>query len=514
MSSKKDDTLHIGRTRGDTIQLPAHDLADAHNTSIPPSPEPIDDSASIHSRHALKVFKNGKPTSKSDSPLASDISIPIEGQDNDGRMNRTMEQNAAAGTLSEEETVQWKRFRNRTLLRAAMQFAALLIVCATLLFLTLYFVLPKIDQEDRANLKIPRSFEQLKALNAVLQRYKDEYFFRVMFCWVVIYMFLQAFSIPGSMYMSIIAGAMYGVPLALPLVCASVATGATICYLISMYLGAVLVAMPKWKARVDAWGEVLAQHNDNMMSYMIIIRMMPLPPHNVVNIMAPHLGIGIPLFWTSTFFGIFAVSVIHVTIGEKLDQMTSADDFHLFSFRNALLLGGVIAAVSTPVIIRKYSAAANSPLEEDTNSRGGRIRLPDDDRENGYENGAYDSDDDELPRIRRLHGARGTGTPDDSGDLDEEGRAAYVARAWRGVEVDADQNDDLDGTGYSDSEGGSVPVFEDRREQSAIQRGRKAPPKARRVLGLGSQSGSRSGSQQDSYLSKAQEWFNSRLGRT
>ncbi|MCO5590168.1 hypothetical protein L7F22_044137 [Adiantum nelumboides] len=512
MSVNRDSIQHGLGGRGDSIQLPAHDSVQAQSASIPPSPDAIDDSASIHSRHALKVFKNGKPASKNDSPLASDISITENGEER----SRTMEQNAAAGTLSEEEAAQWKQFRNRTLLRAAMQFTTLLIICAALLFLTLYFVLPKIDEADRANLKIPRSFEQLKALNAVLQRYKDEYFFRVMFCWIVIYMFLQAFSIPGSMYMSIIAGAMWGVPLALPIVCASVATGATICYLISMYLGAVLVAMPKWKARVDAWGEVLAQHNDNMMSYMIVIRMMPLPPHNVVNIMAPHLGIGIPLFWTSTFFGIFAVSIIHVTIGEKLDQMTSADDFHLFSLRNVLLLGGVIAAVLTPVIIKKYSAAANSPLEEDTNSTGGRIRLPDDDRENGYRNGGFDSEDDEdeLPRIRRLHGARRSGSSDDPGELDEEGRAAYVARAWRGVEVDADQSDDFDGTGYSDGEGGSVPVFEDRREQGSIQRGRKAPPKARRVLGLGGQNNSRSGLQQDSYIGKAQDWFNSRLGRT
>jgi hypothetical protein len=50
--------------------------------------------------------------------------------------------------------------------------------------------------------------------------------------------------------------------------------------------------------------------------------MMPLPPHNIVNILAPHLGIKVPLFWVSTFFGIFAVSVIHTTIGEKLDQMS------------------------------------------------------------------------------------------------------------------------------------------------------------------------------------------------
>lgn len=84
---------------------------------------------------------------------------------------------------------------------------------------------------------------------------------------------MRSTSLPDLFFIfSIIAGAMWGVPLALPIVCASVATGATICYLISQQLGAVLVAMPKWKARVDAWGEVLARHNDNMLSYMIVIR--------------------------------------------------------------------------------------------------------------------------------------------------------------------------------------------------------------------------------------------------
>ena len=115
MSGNKGDTQHGLSGKGGTIQLPTHDSVHAQSASIPPSPEAIDDSASIHSRHALKVFKNGKPTSKNDSPLASDISITVNGDER----NRTMEQNAAAGTLSEEEAAQWKQFRNRTLLRAA-----------------------------------------------------------------------------------------------------------------------------------------------------------------------------------------------------------------------------------------------------------------------------------------------------------------------------------------------------------------------------------------------------------
>ncbi|UZJ57497.1 hypothetical protein CBS101457_006817 [Exobasidium rhododendri] len=448
----------------------------------------LDDNESIHSRHALKVFKNGSARSEPNSPFGSSISV------------NTTAAPQHSTNMSEEEAAAWRGYRNKTLIRAAVQLLILFIACATLLFVTLYFALPKIDDADRDDVKIPRSFEQLKALNAVLQRYKDEYFFRVMLCWVVIYMFLQAFSIPGSMYMSIIAGAMWGVPLALPIVCASVATGATICYLISKNLGVVLIAMPKWKARVDAWGDVLAGYNDNMLSYLIVLRMMPLPPHNIVNILAPHLGIKIPLFWISTFFGIFAVSMIHVTIGEKLDQMTSADDFNLFSVRNTLLLGGVCCAVLVPVFVRKYSAAAHTPLEEDV-GRGGGVRLGEEE-----ESFLSDEDEDELPRVSLRGAMRGSGGGPDGED--EEGRAAYVARAWRGVEIDADVHSDGEGAGdLGDQEEGAT--FEDRREQSGAPTKSR---KARRVLGIAGQSDR--APPNDSYMGKMGNWIQSSLNRS
>lgn len=44
-------------------------------------------------------------------------------------------------------------------------------------------------------------------------------------------------------------------------------------------------------------------------------RISPLPPHWVVNVVAPHLGIGVIPFWVSTFLGIMGVTVIHTTIG-------------------------------------------------------------------------------------------------------------------------------------------------------------------------------------------------------
>jgi hypothetical protein len=194
----------------------------------------------------------------------------------------------------------------------------------------------------------------------------------------------------------------------------------------------------------------------------------------------------------STFFGIFAVSMIHVTIGEKLDQMTSADDFNLFSIRNILLLCGVTGAVMVPVFVRKYSAAANTPLEEDV-GRGGGVRLGDE--EEGFQS---DEDEDELPRVSLRGATRGSG--------EEEGRAAYVARAWRGVEMDADIHSDGEGDGALSDHDEASP-FEDRREQSRTQ---SSNNKANRVLGI---SRPRNPSQNDSYLGKMGNWF-STVGRS
>jgi hypothetical protein len=56
----------------------------------------------------------------------------------------------------------------------------------------------------------------------------------------------------------------------LPMQC--VATGATLCYLISAALGPALLAVPSWRARLDAWTEKIDAQRDNLMSYLIVIR--------------------------------------------------------------------------------------------------------------------------------------------------------------------------------------------------------------------------------------------------
>lgn len=147
---------------------------------------------------------------------------------------------------------------------------------------------------------------------------------------------------------------MWGVARALPLVCCCVATGATLCYLISSALGPALLTLPKWKAKLDRWATKIRENKENVISFLIVLRIMPLPPHWVVNIVCPHVGIDILPFWTSTALGILGVSVIHTTIGGGLDEMTSADDFHLISWRNFFGLAAVVVGVMIPVGLRYW----------------------------------------------------------------------------------------------------------------------------------------------------------------
>jgi len=156
------------------------------------------------------------------------------------------------------------------------------------------------------------------------------------------------------MYLSILGGAVWGVARALPLACTCVATGASLCYLLSAALGPAILTLPRWKDRLEKWSEKVQTQKENIVSFLIVLRIAPLPPHWVVNIICPHVGIGLVPFWVSTFLGVFGVSVIHTTIGGGLDEMTSADDFHLLSWRNFLLLSSVVVGVLIPVGLRYY----------------------------------------------------------------------------------------------------------------------------------------------------------------
>ncbi|KAG6336363.1 hypothetical protein ID866_2720 [Astraeus odoratus] len=269
---------------------------------------------------------------------------------------------------------------SRLLFHAAIRMATVFVLSTILLGGILWIALPTLDENDRSSLHIPKSFDDLQALNALLKKYRDIYPYRIVICYVITYLFLQAFSLPGSMYLSILGGAVWGIPRALPLACTCVATGASLCYLISAAFGPALLTVPKWKDRLDKWSLKLASQRENIISFLIVLRIAPLPPHWVINVVCPHVGIGLVPFWTSTWLGVFGVTVIHTTIGSGLDEMTSAADFHLISWKNFLLLSAVVVGVLIPVGLRYYFKREIASVADVENGQDEELLSQNDDR--------------------------------------------------------------------------------------------------------------------------------------
>ncbi|XP_022691334.1 transmembrane protein 41A-A-like isoform X4 [Varroa jacobsoni] len=90
-------------------------------------------------------------------------------------------------------------------------------------------------------LKFPSSFEELHALSGLLQEYYSSHpnFVYVFFCSA--YLYKQTFAIPGSVFMNLLGGALFGVIPGFLLACFLSATGATFCYLLSYLCGRHLV---------------------------------------------------------------------------------------------------------------------------------------------------------------------------------------------------------------------------------------------------------------------------------
>lgn len=232
-----------------------------------------------------------------------------------------------------------------------------LIILAAIFFTSLfamiyvYAMFPRLEESEKQYIKVPFDIEDAKQLGRVLDRYKDLYYLEVMFGVILVYIFLQTFAIPGSLFLSILSGFLYNFPVALTLVCFCSALGATLCYLLSQLVGRRLVKhyFPE-KARI--WAAQVDKHREDLLSYMLFLRMTPFLPNWFINLVAPVIGVPLYPFALGTFLGVAPPSFIAIQAGKTLYKMTSSSD--AFSWGSVTLLGVFSLLSLVPVIFKRY----------------------------------------------------------------------------------------------------------------------------------------------------------------
>ncbi|BES99162.1 SNARE associated Golgi protein [Nesidiocoris tenuis] len=233
--------------------------------------------------------------------------------------------------------------------RTAVVAVGLIFLLSTSALAYIYFSFPQLEPEEKKYVKIPYNAEDAKHLGQVLDRYKDKYYFQVLLAIFVSYIFLQTFAIPGSISLSILSGFLYPFPLAITLVCFCSATGASLCYLISFFLGKRLVSR-YFPDKAEKYSALVKRHKDNLFNYILFLRVTPFLPNWFINIAAPVINVPIRPFWLGTFLGVAPPSFLAIQAGKTLNQLSSTSTGLTLSTAGLLAVFAVLSLL--PVFLK------------------------------------------------------------------------------------------------------------------------------------------------------------------
>ncbi|CAJ0948582.1 unnamed protein product [Ranitomeya imitator] len=97
--------------------------------------------------------------------------------------------------------------------------------------------------EAERSLVFPSDLDELRELADFLQDYKREHQSYVTLLFCSAYLYKQSFAIPGSSFLNLLGGALFGPWMGLFLCCTLTSIGATFCYLLSQAFGKQILTM-------------------------------------------------------------------------------------------------------------------------------------------------------------------------------------------------------------------------------------------------------------------------------
>lgn len=165
---------------------------------------------------------------------------------------------------------------------------------------------------------------------------------------VFLYSLSTALSLPIATLLTLLGGFLFGGIFGTLYVVISATIGATILFLIARTsFGAALreKASPLYK-------KVEKNMNDNAASYLLFMRLVPLFPFVLVNIVPALFNIPLRTYVLTTFFGIIPGSFVYVNLGKQLLKINNLSD--LVSGQTLLAFGLLGAFALIPSLYKKF----------------------------------------------------------------------------------------------------------------------------------------------------------------
>lgn len=196
-------------------------------------------------------------------------------------------------------------------------------------------------------------FEVLQENRAALLAWVTHHGFGAPVAYTVAYVALIAFSLPGGMVMTVAGGFLFGPVEGTILTVVGATSGATALFLVARSsLGEVLRerAGPGLK-RMEA------EFCENALSYLLVLRLVPLFPFWLVNLVPAFCGVTLRTFVIGTIVGIIPGTFVYTLVGNGLDAVLQAGGKPSLDiiFRPEVLLPllGLALLALVPVVYRK-----------------------------------------------------------------------------------------------------------------------------------------------------------------
>ncbi|XP_020643047.3 transmembrane protein 41A isoform X1 [Pogona vitticeps] len=219
----------------------------------------------------------------------------------------------------------------------------------------LYFIHPRIYTcvFRSRSLKFPSDLKELQELAEFLRYYNREHHMYVLLLFCCAYLYKQCFAIPGSSFLNILAGALFGPWMGLFLCSVLTSVGATCCYALSNMFGKKIVIY-YFPQKVATLQRKVEENRNSLFFFLLFLRLFPMTPNWFLNLTSPILNIPVTQFFFSVLIGLIPYNFICVQTGSILSQITSLDA--IFSWSTLLkLLAIAMMALIPGTLIKKFS---------------------------------------------------------------------------------------------------------------------------------------------------------------
>lgn len=216
--------------------------------------------------------------------------------------------------------------------------------------LGLFFVYLTMPASDYSFLKLPSNLHDLQTLRDHLESYTSNYTVQVLVGYCMVYIFMQTFMIPGTIFMSLLAGALFGVIKGVALVVFAATAGASSCFFLSKLIGRPLI-FSLWPDKLSFFQAQVAKRRESLLNYMVFLRVTPTLPNTFINVASPIVDVPYHIFLLATFIGLIPAAYVTVRAGIAIGELRSVGDLYDFQSIATLFLIGVVSV--TPTLMSK-----------------------------------------------------------------------------------------------------------------------------------------------------------------